>query len=379
MECTIFLTTECNFKCSYCYEPYNKCQVMSVEMLTKIIDYIFTRGNDTYFYINFFGGEPTLRKDLIYYAVEYIQEKYYNKGRITYSINTNMSLLDDTMIAFLKENKFMVKMSIDGDKHTNNINRVNKNGQDTYDLIIENAKKVRDSGINNIVRMTVTNNNLMYMYDNVRYFHELGFEKINIGIDFNTQYSEDDLQILKNNFMMIADYYIQMIDQHRNISIDYFNGQFTKFVFDFENKFIMCGGGITSLKFMPNGDIYPCNIVCGDNRFLVGNIITAPTTAGNVMRMVSENMKNNTRCDECEIAFYCQYMKCGYINYINTGYYNLPDEVHCKIQKITYPIVKRIFDYLILNRPQVIKPLVDYAKLNKIKIKEGVENVYTNA
>ena len=33
---TIYLTTECNFQCTYCYEEYTKCLILDKEMLKDI-------------------------------------------------------------------------------------------------------------------------------------------------------------------------------------------------------------------------------------------------------------------------------------------------------------------------------------------------------
>lgn len=37
---TIYLTTECNFQCTYCYEEYTKCLILDKEMLKDILDFI---------------------------------------------------------------------------------------------------------------------------------------------------------------------------------------------------------------------------------------------------------------------------------------------------------------------------------------------------
>lgn len=87
---TIYLTTECNFQCTYCYEEYTKCLILDKEMLKDILDFIIdleSNKDSDAFAVNFMGGEPLLKKELIYQAVNYIKEKC--KKKVLYYITTN--------------------------------------------------------------------------------------------------------------------------------------------------------------------------------------------------------------------------------------------------------------------------------------------------
>ena len=50
--------------------------------------------------------------------------------------------MDDKIIEFFKVNNFALRLSIDGDKQTNDLNILSLNGQDYYDLIMKNIKKL---------------------------------------------------------------------------------------------------------------------------------------------------------------------------------------------------------------------------------------------
>lgn len=88
------------------------------------------------------------------------------------------SLMDDRFIAFMKENHFTVRLSFDGNKETHDLNRVAKDGVSCYDKIFENIMKVKDSGLNFSVRMTVTENTIPHMFENICYLHEHGLDNI---------------------------------------------------------------------------------------------------------------------------------------------------------------------------------------------------------
>lgn len=374
MEYSIYLTTNCNFECAYCYENSDICnlQTMSREMLIKTIDDIFIRNTDGLYYIKFFGGEPLLALDNITFAVDYIKRTYSNKGIVCFLINTNGSLLTDEVIDFFKVNNFHVKISLDGDHYNNNLNRKSKNGSDMYYDILNQAIKLKERNIKNSIRMTVTANTLSSLFSNVAYLYECGFKDFCIGLDFTHCYTDQELSLYEHELEKLADFYLEILKRNETISIDVFSGQFSKFIFDFESKFIMCGGGIYSFRYMPDGNVYPCNLVCGDSKFCIGNV-SSGISIKRIMPVITSCMKKDTECLKCDIAFYCHYMKCGYANYLNTGFFNLPSTQNCAIQKTTYKIVESVFDYIATFKPQMLSKYISYAAKNNIKLRKEVE------
>ena len=65
MTFTIYLTTECNFKCKYCYEQFSDHLNLSEKNAFKIVDYIMGVTNED-ITIVFMGGEPLLFKKTHY-------------------------------------------------------------------------------------------------------------------------------------------------------------------------------------------------------------------------------------------------------------------------------------------------------------------------
>ena len=168
---TLYMTTDCNFKCQYCYEDYHNHYQLNEKTLVDSLEFMMNYGDRGKVLIDFLGGEPLLKKDLIYKAVAYIKDNYPER-EVKYYITTNCSMMDDRFIAFMKENHFTVRLSFDGNKETHDLNRVAKDGVSCYEKIFENIMKVKDSGLNFSVRMTVTENTIPYMFENICYLHE---------------------------------------------------------------------------------------------------------------------------------------------------------------------------------------------------------------
>ena len=174
---TLYMTTDCNFKCQYCYEDYHNHYQLNEKTLVDSLEFMMNYGDRGKVLIDFLGGEPLLKKDLIYKAVAYIKDNYPER-EVKYYITTNCSMMDDRFIAFMKENHFTVRLSFDGNKETHDLNRVAKDGVSCYEKIFENIMKVKDSGLNFSVRMTVTENTIPYMFENICYLHEHGLDNI---------------------------------------------------------------------------------------------------------------------------------------------------------------------------------------------------------
>jgi len=83
------------------------------------------------------GGEPTMMGLAFFRRAVELQRKYAQPGqRIINTLQTNGTLLDDQWGAFLKENNFLVGISIDGPREMHDAYRVDKGGKPTFDRVM---------------------------------------------------------------------------------------------------------------------------------------------------------------------------------------------------------------------------------------------------
>lgn len=341
---TIYLTTECNFRCTYCYEDYFKHLNLNEKMLIEILNFIFDHNLKEKIIINFMGGEPLIMKELIYEAIKYIKNKFPERN-VIYYLTTNASLLDDEFITFMKNNRFKVRLSFDGCKESHNINRVHKDGNLTYDWIFDNVRKVRDHKIDYSVRMTITINNIEYLFKNIVFLHENGLDNISLIPDVLMKMNEEKCKELWNQMYKVTRYYIEECDSGRKFMIDQIDGNILQTICNFGNNFSMCDAGIYSFKIMPDGKIYPCGFVTNDDNFKIGDIWEGVDIA-QVKKLTSSLYDSNgLKCKECLIKDFCHGMKCGYMNYLMTGKINIPSDAICQCEKIFYEFVTEILEY----------------------------------
>ena len=99
-----------------------------------------------------------------------LEEPYDKHFRFT--LTTNGVLLDDDIIAFANKEMDNIVLSIDGRKEVHDHMRPNKNGDGSYDLILDKFKKVAESRGQNryYARGTFTHYNLDFvMRDSSRF------------------------------------------------------------------------------------------------------------------------------------------------------------------------------------------------------------------
>lgn len=139
----------CNLRCKYCFyhdEQLNRetfsYGLMSEEtleiLIKKALDYA-----TVYCSFGFQGGEPTLRGlDFFRKAVE-LQKKYnVHHAQIHNAIQTNGLLIDDAWAGFLRENHFLVGLSLDGTKDVHDGNRLDPAGKGTFNRVLQAAQKL---------------------------------------------------------------------------------------------------------------------------------------------------------------------------------------------------------------------------------------------
>ena len=93
-----FLTNRCNARCSFCFIDFDNPKTFAGELTLEEIDKMTKNMGETLLNVNFTGGEPFARKDIVEIAKTYIRNTTIQSIYIT----TNASL-PDRVIDFAKE------------------------------------------------------------------------------------------------------------------------------------------------------------------------------------------------------------------------------------------------------------------------------------
>jgi uncharacterized protein len=135
---TILPTESCNFRCPYCYESHAPIS-MHRETLDSILRYIKDQApHFKTISLGWFGGEPTLCKDVVVEATGFIQTlSKVEHIRFESSMTTNGFLLDiETFKKFYSVGITSYQITLDGWNHDKT--RPLASGKGTLDTIIKN-------------------------------------------------------------------------------------------------------------------------------------------------------------------------------------------------------------------------------------------------
>lgn len=149
-EATILTTYSCNFRCVYCFEESVKDDVfLSKDTGDLIVKWLVRRAQERGFkrvYLVYYGGEPLLNVRPVYDISWQLKQWAAQKGvGFGFGIITNGSLLNPDLVdKLLTVGLEEVRVTIDGGRQDHNRKRPFADGRPTFDLLIENIRKIID-------------------------------------------------------------------------------------------------------------------------------------------------------------------------------------------------------------------------------------------
>lgn len=135
---TVALTERCNFRCVYCYQEHEPKTLKSdnAKKLINTVREILSANNYKSLRIHYFGGEPLLNLEMLYFLHDEFQ-KVSREFNIKYEpfITTNGSMLNRDILSRVRFRN--VQLTFDGLEETHNKLRKSDNFKfkDTINLI----------------------------------------------------------------------------------------------------------------------------------------------------------------------------------------------------------------------------------------------------
>lgn len=114
------VTLRCNETCVYCHASRANLDAvhtdMTIEIAERTVDLIL-RTTSPHVTIEFQGGEPLVNFPVVQHVVEYATQKNRGLGKqLEFTMVSNLSLMDETKLAWLLANRVQICTSIDGPK-----------------------------------------------------------------------------------------------------------------------------------------------------------------------------------------------------------------------------------------------------------------------
>ncbi|RPJ63560.1 MAG: radical SAM protein [Dehalococcoidia bacterium] len=275
-------TSACNLSCDYCYiQSYNNGisnKVMPLKITTKIIkdytqlatDFGTADEEENTLYLFWHGGEPTLAGKTYFTEVLNI-EKYFSTSphNIKNGIVTNAISLDIDWVNFLKENDFMVSVSLDGPEQIHNLHRKYPNGNGSFNEVMRSLKLLQEYdvpfGLLNVITKDLAAQPQLF-FD---FLISQNLQDIAL-----IPYQKSDDFLLPNDW---ADFMISLFDLWFDLDNPKFHiRDFTNIISGiFDRPKTLCEYNnclINHLCIDTNGDVYICDMFIGNSNMLLGNI-----------------------------------------------------------------------------------------------------------
>lgn len=145
---TVLIKTasRCNLDCSYCYVYQGEDtswkqqpKKMSVETINALVDRLIeqSKSQNVGFAIVLHGGEPLL---LGYERLEYLLRLLrgnFTSEQYPISLQTNGALLNTKLLDLFSEMQVSVSVSIDGNRQANDMARISRSGQSSFDETVK--------------------------------------------------------------------------------------------------------------------------------------------------------------------------------------------------------------------------------------------------
>ena len=349
-------------RCKYCFEEsmHKEC-MMPVKRIkenfskfinnylekyvTELIE-INKQLGKTETHITFHGGEPLLvGEKLLRNALEIVGK---HKNTVI-SVQTNGTLVDDAFIKLFKEYDVHVGVSLDGTKEMHNAYRKNFSDAGTYEIVMNNIRKMNDYGVIVGALATVTDVSVKKPEEFYQFFVDQ-----NLPFSFNPCFTDPSAKSTCNvlNVNEYIEFYKKMFDlwisdNTNNLPVACFERIISAMAVKKEVWMEVCSFipdcSKTTVAIDTEGNFYRCLHYCMDGLHTIGNIVADSlklALSDDVMACRWNYLKEHD-CKECDIQEYC-YGGCPYVAETLHGTVNGKADT-CLSQKA---IVHHIYDYI---------------------------------
>jgi GeoRSP system radical SAM/SPASM protein len=287
------VTNRCNFKCRHCYSRNDPSEELDKQHLFASIEKAVKAG---VFSINFGGGEPLLRKDLLEIA-QFAAEK-----GMKVSMNSNGYFVSSDMAMKLKNHGFS-KIGISIDSHVPEVHDSFRGVEGAHQRAVEALSLLKQAGIETSLSSVICRINYKNLVELIEFARRHNVGHVNLhnfkctGLGYT---HKDELDLAPEEW---RDFYLEAIQLKQQIndvhisledpiiaSLGHKDG-------DSLVKGSVCGK--LSLNIKSNGEITPCGFI----PLVIGNIYHDDLAELWKTSPVLEMMRNKTpkgKCRKCD-------------------------------------------------------------------------------
>lgn len=311
----------CNMRCKYCFyadvvshRDVISYGIMDAETTDAILSNIFCdlqKGD--YVTFAFQGGEPTLAGLPFFEHFTSYVDSIRNGVNVSYALQTNATLLTEEWCPLLKKYNFLLGISLDGMESTNNLCRIDAQGNGTYKSVLESIKLIRKNRIEFNILMTLTKNLARHPTQVWNFIKENDFRYVQFTpclAPFDGD--RDDLYAITPQ--KFADFYTQIFKHWKTefsngnyYSIKLFDDLVNLLAFNQVNACGLSGYCSPQIIVEADGSVFPCDFYTID-KWCVGNLrdtAISKVMASPVYTQFLSRPRDRSLCPSCRYFSLC--------------------------------------------------------------------------
>jgi uncharacterized protein len=172
---TLFLTTVCNLRCTYCYASAGEHPVKSMSLDTAkrgiefVVQNALKRGSSS-FEVGFHGGgEPTVLWTVLTEANCYAKQRAAETGLRVHTSSATNGVMTESQTDWVIKNLDSVTLSFDGLPAAQDKHRLTVLGQGSSNIVLRTMRRFDEAGYKYSIRMTVTADNIPLLPESVEF------------------------------------------------------------------------------------------------------------------------------------------------------------------------------------------------------------------
>jgi uncharacterized protein len=303
------LTDKCNYRCSYCYDRSFARPKNAVRRSAAIREMLDRTLSERPVMLLFHGGEPLLEFDEIRDLVVAYQQ--HVPDRLLFSLQTNLSQMNQPRLDFLVEHQFGISVSLDG--HDPGLNQLRMVGQrpDPYQLL---KRKLRDlTGLRADrlgLLMTVGKHNVGRLVDALLAFQDDGFRSVSFSFMQNVEPGTRCAEPAELTSAMIA--IVRAVTEKKIEALACMTLiQWVMRITLGRSGLVClgspCGAGSSVATVLADGTVGPCDSIFSDD-FLhqdVDHYMRALDTDPHLRALRARNVATMLPCSTCDVRAHC--------------------------------------------------------------------------
>jgi His-Xaa-Ser system radical SAM maturase HxsB len=264
-------------------------------------------------------------KEAVIHA-EHVNKKARKK--LEFVLCTNLTHIDEEILAFVKDHKILISTSLDGPKDLHDRNRIVRKGGSSYDLFLDKLELTRrylgDDQVSAL--MTTSKESIGRMREVVDEYVKQGFRGIFLRALNPYGFAKRDREMLGYKIEDFIESYKTTLEYIIDLNLNgtYFEEYYTTLLLSriltpFSTGFMdlqsPSGAGLYGVMYDFNGDVYPSDEArmlakTGDKEFLMGNVkkdAYIDVFGGNtLLNMVNKScVETLPGCSWCAFQPYC--------------------------------------------------------------------------